>query len=398
MVYRTRYAGEYPQADSLGRYVRNYPDAPNVLAPWQTSWWVGKLSSASRISDVVGNPTGFNPVVHTSIKVKVSPNPIYLRDPPSYWGVPQGDGLYFPIVAGDNYGPIDYPWFPGISAATLSNWSIEAFNKFHDQIPTTISLANSLYELKDIKGLIPTFDRKSLTKTAGNNFLAFEFGVLPMVSDIKAIVNMSEAVDKRIKHLISVNGRSTRLSFSREQVYEEPVTFWKNFMNPLDTVYSGDANGVVFSRQSAKVTFKCGGSLFQDLTDLEDSASKLKALVASSGFNKPARVVWNAIPYSFVVDWFFSLGKLLDTLSVQPFGGEYRVDRVGYSTIEESTWIATVKHQSTGTIVGNPTLGTVHAKRYTRKSGFPAYSLFLTDGLLSPTQLLLGLAMLNQHR
>lgn len=355
---------------------------------------------ASYMDDVATNPGLYNPVNHLVVDSFIGSYNAYQRHPtnPAITGTPLGVGLHFPILPFSN-DVLDWPWLPAFSSAQLSDWSVEAFNKFNDQVPTTVSLPNFLYELREMKSMIPSIDRKSLTKTASNNFLAFEFGVKPFINDIKAILAISESVDKRISHLLKTQGKESRLSFDRKFDYEEPYSFFRNMQNPyFNNVDDPGLNGVKFKRLSGRGNFHIGGTLKQDLTGLTDSMAKMKALAASGGFTHPARVIWNAIPYSFVIDWFFHVGKLLDSLSIQPFGGEYTVSEVGYSIKFEATYQA-IQWMSVGhTILGNPLLGTVRVKSYKRVAGFPMSSLFLTDAALSPKQLVLAIAMLEQKR
>lgn len=346
----------------------------------------------SYMLDVVGNQGAFNPCDHFELYSTMSNMNPWV----SSTGDPRHvnfDGVAFPMLlpAGSFK---DWPWLPEFPAASLSDWSVEAYNKFHDQVPVTVSLPNFMYELKDMKGMIPSIDRLSVSKTVSNNFLAFEFGVLPFISDIKAILSMSDSVQKRLQHLLMEQGKSSRLSFSRDIDVSDAFSFTKSLYLIGS---SANDNDVQFRRTSAKASFHCGAKLFQDLQGLNDALSTLKALSASGGFNHPARVIWNAIPYSFVVDWFFHVGKLLDSLSVQPFGGEYSLSEIGYSLTREAVFIADqVLHD--GATELRSSLGTVSVKSYSRKTGFPVSSLFLTNGILSPMQLALSSAMLNQRR
>ena len=354
----------------------------------------------SYISDVIGSRGENHPVHHWKLTSFVGPFPNWSHTFDSNIGVNLEKTLFFPIdVPKRPYGIVsDWPWLPDmLHSAWISDRSIEAYNGFQDQIPTSVSLPNSIYELKDIKGLIPTIDKGSLSKTAANNFLGYQFGVLPMVSDIKAVIEMSAKVEDRIKHLISINGKTTDLSYNKELVQEEPFSFFRG-ISGFGT--SEGSDGITFKRQSVRTKLHIGGKLSLDLQDLKDAHSSLKGLLASSGFNHPGRVIWNAIPYSFVVDWFFHVGKIMDNLRIQPFGGRYDAHDFWYSVKSDATYIA-IAHtnlESSYPIIGNPTLGTVHVKSYDRLPGFPASSLFLTDGSLSPTQQVLGLAMLEQKR
>lgn len=402
MVVRTRQIGmNVPHAS--GFTWRSSPDnVPGETTgdhPWQISGtsFLPLPEEMSTFVDIVGEGRGFHPCYHSTVRSQTGTVRDYLRTPQNVMAVISSPKdlktLAFPDVP-TRKSLIELPWTPRLSSAKISDYSIEAFNKFHDQVPTTVSLANFIYELKDMKGMIPSIDKKSLTKTASNNFLAFEFGVLPFISDVKAIVNLSNSVDERIKHLISTQNRTTNLSFNRQTDFNGPdlsfnLGLW--YANSLDIAY------IRFEGISGKVNFHIGGKLVQDLSDLTDAMAKMKGLIASGGFNHPARVIWNAIPYSFVVDWFFHVGKLLDSLTVQPFGGQYDVVDVGWSTKSEASYIVHQVVTNTDVPV-DIIIGTVGANEYSRSLGFPASSLFLTDGILSPTQLVLALSMLEQRR
>ena len=343
-----------------------------------------------RIDDVVGNKGGFNPVSHFSLESTMTQLNPWL----SATGDPRHlilDGIWIPLRASSF---LDLPWMPAISAATLSDWSLEAYSKFTEQVPTKVSLANFIYELKDMKGMIPSITKGSVTKTVSNNFLAFEFGVLPFVSDVKAILALTDSVSKRIDHLLKTQGKTTNLSFDRDSELDTPYTFG---VSMYDGTLTNVGFRVEFKRLSVNYHFHCGAKLFQDLSGLTDSLAQLKALGAAAGFNHPARIIWNAIPYSFIVDWFFHVGKLLDTLTVQPFGGTYDVKQVGWSMETETTFLAT-QIVPDGTYVDTSQLGTVTFKGYTRSLGFPATSVFLTNGSLTPMQLALSAALLEQRR
>lgn len=346
-------------------------------------------SHMDRIQDVVGASGKFNPVSHRVVNSQFGGFQDY-QDVNGYVTL-NNMSVAFPIAPDESY--MEWAWHPIVSEATLSDWSLEAYNTFQDQVPTEVSIPNFLYELKDLKGMIPSLDRHSLSKTASNNYLGFEFGVKPFIDDIKKMLSLTTDVTKRLEHLIAINGRASNLLYRKYVTYEEPLSFRRSILG-------GETNqgfDVLFKRQSARVVFTASGKLYQDLQDLSTQVGYLKALAAAGGFNKPARVVWNAIPYSFVADWFFRYGKVLDTLSVQPFGGTYDVSQVGYSLKAESTWLV---FQDFGTSYSSQQklIGTVWYKGYERAPGLPVVSVIATDANLSPKQLALSLAMLNQRR
>lgn len=371
---------------------------------WSPTFGSAKFPNSSfQMRDVVGNPGHYNPVSHRVLTSEFY-YPRGVQDwfnGSEHWRQTE-KGVFLPLPNIES-NIVDFQeWSTGFTAAQLSDWAMDAYNAFITQVPTTVSLPNFLYELREMKGMIPSIDRKSLLNTASNNFLAFEFGVNPFVKDIKAILSLSDAVQKRLKHLLFTQGKKTNLSFERDGVFNDSYSFFRSFETPVVPTITGGPgfyllNGLEFRRKNTSAHLHIGAKLFQDLQGLSDSLSTLKALSASGGFNSPLRVVWNAIPYSFIVDWFFHVGKILDSLSVQPFGGEYRVTDVGYSVKLESSWSIYQVAYGNQTISGQSLIGACTFKSYTRRQGYPVSSLFITDGLLTPMQLALSAAMFKQR-
>lgn len=389
-----RTGGLNPPGGTVNNWNRPPGGTGQSLTPLNVFLWPTIIR---QIDDVVGNMGGFNPVRHITIRHAMSSlNPWYNASngelaTPSFEGIPVPNIAY--------QGRIDlWPWLPEVSAADLSGWAYDAYTAFEAQVPTTVSLPNFLYELREMKSMIPSIDRGSLSKTASNNFLGFEFGVKPFISDIQKIVALSDSVQKRIKYLLEQNGKSRKLTFKRKLELMTPFTFFVSvFENGYTNYATASGYDYEFVRTGASGELHIGADLFQDLQGLSDQLTTLKALSSAGGFNKPARVIWNAIPYSFVVDWFFSVGKLLDTLTVQPFGGTYKVSNVGYSVKTEATYIAYQRNAFASPMTRSE-LGTVNVKSFRREPGFPMTGLLLSNWSLDPKKQVLALAMLEQRR
>jgi len=50
------------------------------------------------------------------------------------------------------------------------------------------------------------------------------------------------------------------------------------------------------------------------MPDMSETSNKVKGYLDSIGFQLNPRILWDAIPYSFVVDWFFDVGGWLAKL------------------------------------------------------------------------------------
>lgn len=213
-----------------------------------------------------------------------------------------------------------------------------------------------------------------------------------MVGDIQKIFGLQESIAKRLKHLKATAGKPVSLKF--ERTIPSPV-------QPPDihVPYGGSIEGpeYIIRRISYQGKFRIFGTLVQKLDFPPLDETMAKSFAAATGFNNPAAIAWEAVPYSFVVDWIFHVDSLIDTLNVQPFGGEWSISKVGYSIKDEFLYSVYLK---TPPADGSRELymGNWSIRRYVRKPGFPMSSLLLTDGTLSPTQQVLAVALLEQKR
>lgn len=288
-------------------------------------------------------------------------------------------------------GPTQHGLLYDFSPSVKQQYAYDAYTAFSSQIPSKMLLANSIYELRDIKGLLPKIE-KSLLRTTSSNFLGFQFGIKPMIGDIKTILNLGDAIAKRIQFLRSNANKVIPLSFVRTITPRSPGL-------EIRVPFVGTLTGLtyVFKEFSYQGVFRIFGKLVQNLDIPDTKLTTIKAFAAAAGFNNPAAIVWEAIPYSFVIDWFFHVSSLIDTLNIQPFGGEFNVSKVGWSLKDSIIWGVYLEQGPEGGF-HRDFLGQVTIRRFHREPGFPVGSLFLTDGSLSPTQQLLAGALLEQRR
>jgi hypothetical protein len=190
----------------------------------------------------------------------------------------------------------------------------QALDKALRQVPETISIANFLLELREIDSLIP---RLNGWKTLPEQFLNLEFGWLPLIRDIRSLLQVVARVNERVEHLKRVNGRTVTISHQRKFVLvDDPgpptppagePTYTAMLIVPKVTYKE------VFARQHLRVSY--------DL-DLKGADSFISAMCAALGLTNPLKIIWNAIPFSFVVDWIYDLGSFIDQIgNTDPFTG-----------------------------------------------------------------------------
>jgi hypothetical protein len=148
-------------------------------------------------------------------------------------------------------------------------------------------LAKSIFALKKLdvwsafKILFPT-SRKELA----NDYLAWKYGIKPLIGDLQGAAQQLAEYFARMAPLKS-NGHA-------KHTFEKAVTV------PLgDTSYR-----TVIRRADIRVKY---GTSFQIPFELTRQAATL-------GFTNPKNVIWELVPFSFVVDWFLPIGDFLQSL------------------------------------------------------------------------------------
>jgi hypothetical protein len=332
---------------------------------------------------------------------------------PVDWTYYAPGGLYVPpnarqgIISWGN-GYIDYnTFFPPPAQSELDACGAACFQQWTEAIPTVISLANFLYELKDLPGMIRNlwhvfvdlnklFNRNStplkVAKFGANQALGVNYGWLPFISDLKKLATVLKVVMNRIQHLKRTYKKWTKIHFHRTLAPRDfPVR-----PKGLDPGNSG--LDIRWSLTEYKATFNASAYYWHDFEGLNDEFTTLKAFWVAFGLDNPARVLWNAIPYSFVVEWFVRLSDVVDRLRINQFSGHVRLENVCYSYTQTGKVQADAVFYREDTLNRNewhPT-GWYECRRFMRSPGLPvaASSLF---SLPDPKQQALLGAMILQR-
>jgi hypothetical protein len=281
------------------------------------------------------------------------------------------------------------PLCPSLANSPKEDFGLEAYTSFVDQFQPQVDIINfSLgFETSQLLGLIPKIE-SSLTRTAAGAFLGWKFGIKPMISDLRSLHGSMAYLAKRLAWLRSTYGQRTRLGFQRE--FSLPVS---------DVVFYADTNEpasfIKLTPVAQRSTFRAGGFLTHRLQGLDSVVADSLALSAVLGLTNPLAVVWEAIPFSFVVDWFTKVSKMAATLQVQPFQGEYNVEGMTHS-MNSSVTYRLLQGQKYPSVQVND-LGPLVLERYERFPGLPVPSSIFGTGELTPTQQMLALALIRQR-
>lgn len=184
-----------------------------------------------------------------------------------------------------------------------------------------VSVPNFVYELKDLPGLYRDIMKakanigkiRSLGRAeylGSGYYLSYQFGWKPLISDIIKLLSFQDSVDKRIvelNRLYSEKGLKRRLRLHHEVLHSQ------------DSLFVDTAGGIQLTAIRNRITTRnrwgtirwLPTSVPKDLRrqDLGRVARRLIFGVHQNGYT--AKQIWNAIPWTWLIDWFGNVDEYL---------------------------------------------------------------------------------------
>jgi hypothetical protein len=205
-----------------------------------------------------------------------------------------------------------------------SYWSNAILKGLNTQAPV-VDVPLFLFELKDFPRMLRDFGRVLRKEvdisTIPNGFLAYRFGWAPMVNDAISLLNLSEEIRKRLEFLRKVQ-RGERI---------------KRILDDTQDIYYGSqrteelcirCQNIERTRVTTWYTARLRVTDQDTLDDLElmyvrarsgpdapEINQVLRALLGIQISGRSASTVWNAIPWSWLIDYFASVGDFIEAKS-----------------------------------------------------------------------------------
>jgi len=295
-----------------------------------------------------------------------------------------------------------------------------------------LSAVNSAIELKDFKSLKGTIQnilklprgalrryRKfrnvwHILQVAADVYLQMKFNINPLISDIHGIYRAVAETEKRLNALISRAGKLQVSHFSKnlpaDSSTEENEPLGRgvgSYALPGGQFQSG--NSVAFN---SRITISDASQFHAQLQyNYHYSAYQLEharvlGLLDSLGVNLNPAIVWNAIPWSFVVDWLVDVGQWLGTQRIGNMDPKINIMQYCWSVKRSRRVYVTSKIVSPkyypgtglpGSYVQSITHPVITETSYKRSVGLPSASSITSSGL-NPTEFSLGAALVISRR
>jgi len=354
------------------------------------------------MKDTIGNKGGFNECTHVNFAARNRGfrDPFVFTDP-DFEGTPEiitfeGDTDFYGVLESFmNYDSWLAPRLPEelqfVPTANASRFVKRSIENAVVQFPMETFIVNFLLELpnpRNWRNLLPRLRRWSLEAPA-EIYLWWEFGAKPLVRDLKKLISIFDTYRRRLLHLKKVNGRTITVRSHDNNIFhfegDGTVQDLGPVFGPIEDVWRSRGNQVFRHKMDINMNLHVN----YRLEGLDDPLARMDAFAALLGLNNPVGVIWEAIPYSFVVDWFTDVSDWIENnLTFSPFKGEIQVAGADH-TVKTDTTLMRLYPTS---MQGDWRCSSLERiKCYFRRKGVPPNSAEF-DGL-SPKQLTLAAAL-----
>jgi hypothetical protein len=212
------------------------------------------------------------------------------------------------------------------------------------------------------------------------------------LGDLEKLQNVTRDLYSRFQWLDNTFGKPTTVR------YQQTIPW-----SPTGGVYphAGFLNDGVtqthhrFRVGAYKGIFRAQALLYHEVRPPKEATDWFKVYARKLGLDNPAKIAWNALPFSFVLDWFVNTSKLLDTLNEdRVLEGVWTLSCPMCSLTEEADIHVDFQGRSFYDS-GWRKSGEVRMRRFRRIVGIPMVPVQAELTGATPGQQLLGLSLLS---
>lgn len=203
------------------------------------------------------------------------------------------------------------------------------------------------------------FARHKALRAAGSEYLNVMFGWKPFLNDLRQLYDTWESLDKRLTQIYRDNGRPVR----RRVVLRNDIgssitdgglygTTYPSISQPTESFTTPPVYGVtnpIWKKYKTVQTLDkiwASGQFRYNIPNLSDDRWTDKAKLALFGLEPTPALLWEVMPWSWLIDWFSNVG---DVLAYQA-GSGYATLLIDYCYLmrhqrKVSTWSSRVASQ-----------------------------------------------------
>lgn len=226
------------------------------------------------------------------------------------------------IKGGSNYGNVHYQgnlypdWPPAYQPDwnTADSYAASAYSRMKPTKPSFKAL-NAIVELRDLPRMLKLSLEKGGLHTIADYHLALQFGWAPLLKDVRNMVLTQINSQKRLDQLIRDNGRPVRRRIRIVDTSDTTVTKYTQqsglapsfvtqfYRKPADFVRTEIRTEKVWASAQFRYWLPPGP---------REIAWRRKMLARIFGLYPSPSVIWNAIPWTWLADWFGNIGDVIE--------------------------------------------------------------------------------------
>lgn len=190
----------------------------------------------------------------------------------------------------------------------------EAYLTMKPSLSSSFSLTNFLVELREFKTLFKFVDTsKSVSRNVGSGYLNYQFGWKLFVRDLLEIKDKLINMEKTLNDYKSKQGKVLVRHFAKSLSKDSGVELGNS------TTYKARL------QWERKQFFHATMRYRYTVPDIDKAHAFVKGALDIVGLRLDASVIWEAVPFSFVADWFFGIGDYLASLKTDYLESEVEI-------------------------------------------------------------------------
>ncbi|DAD52156.1 maturation protein [ssRNA phage Esthiorhiza.2_19] len=155
-------------------------------------------------------------------------------------------------------------------------------------------------------------------RNLGSEYLNVVFGWEPFVRDLRKVYDLWKTVDKRMAQLVRENGKSIRRKATVTETFSTGQTQaiygfpWANVNGAPGSFGTGATFYSTTTTNLERVWFT--GNFRYFIPDIGSARWTQKARRALFGVQPTPELLWNVLPWSWLIDWFTNVGDCISNL------------------------------------------------------------------------------------
>lgn len=197
----------------------------------------------------------------------------------------------------------------GWSVLNWTNFYQRAIEAMTPSMETGFSLGNFIYELREVKDLVLGWGhrRESIVDMASDVSLNWNFGLKPFLGDLWTLARALYFLRDSLAELKAGAGKLQVRRYSEETGLIE-----------LERVFNtGTTNHPIQHEEKWWVSNVCRTAVMTytyQMPDIDEALLNVYSFLDAVGLQLNPAIIWEAMPYSFVLDWFLNVGDFLSQL------------------------------------------------------------------------------------